>query len=124
MNENDMDRAQSPQDLARLFVARANAGDLEGLVALYEPDAVLAAGAVVANGHAEIRKFYQDLLARRADFPPVEQLPALENGPIAMTFARSPNGNISVEVARRQTDGGWRWVIDQLKIKPPKPDRT
>lgn len=34
--------ALNPEDLARLFVSRANAGDVEGLVALYEPDAVLA----------------------------------------------------------------------------------
>ncbi len=34
--------ALDPEDLARFFVSRANAGDVEGLVALYEPDAVLA----------------------------------------------------------------------------------
>lgn len=35
-----------------------------------------------------------------------------------MTFARLPNGTISAETAREQADGTWRWVIDQLKIKP------
>ncbi|WP_336491366.1 YybH family protein [Methylobacterium nigriterrae] len=112
--------AREPQDLARLFNARANAGDAEGLVALYEPDAVLAAGDVVATGHAEIRRFYTDLLARRSHFPQAEELPPLRNGPIAMTFARLPNGTISCEVARRQADGSWRWAIDQLKIKPTR----
>jgi hypothetical protein len=34
--------ARDPADLARYFVVRTNAGDLEGLVALYEPDAALA----------------------------------------------------------------------------------
>ncbi|WP_020188249.1 nuclear transport factor 2 family protein [Methylopila sp. 73B] len=118
------DGARSPQDLARLFVARANAGDVDGLVALYEPDALLAAGATVAHGHEEIRRFYGDLLARRSDFPEVDQLPALESGDLAMTFARLPNGALSAEVARRQPDGRWLWAIDQLKIKPeaPKPD--
>jgi len=33
--------AVQPDDLARYFVERANAGDLDGPVALYEPDAVL-----------------------------------------------------------------------------------
>ncbi|KQP10314.1 hypothetical protein ASF28_04000 [Methylobacterium sp. Leaf99] len=117
----DTSRADAPEDLARLFNARANAGDVAGLVALYEPDAVLAAGAVVATGHAEIRKFYTDLLARKSDFPAVETLPALRNGNLAMTFARLPNGHVSVETARRQDDGGWLWVIDQLKIKPLTP---
>ena len=38
------DRAPTvePEDLERFFVERVNAGDVEGLVALYELDAVLA----------------------------------------------------------------------------------
>lgn len=116
-------QAREPEDLARLFNERANAGDVEGLVALYEPDAVLAAGKVVATGHAEIRAFYTDLLARRSEFPAPETLPAIRNGDIAMTFARLPNGTISVETARRQPEGGWRWLIDQLKIKPATADK-
>ena len=118
-------RAQSPEDLACLFNERANAGDVEGLVALYEPDAVLAAGKVVATGRQEIRAFYTDLLARRSEFPAAEALPSIRNGAIAMTFARLPNGTISVETARLQDEGGWLWIIDQLKIKPAaeaKPD--
>jgi hypothetical protein len=120
--------ARQPEALARLFNERANAGDVDGLVALYEPDAVLAAGEVVAKGHAEIRTFYANLLSRRSTFPPVEELPCLRNGGIAMTFARLPNGTISVETAREQADGSWLWVIDQLKIKPQqageaKPER-
>ncbi|GJE18206.1 ketosteroid isomerase family protein [Methylobacterium marchantiae] len=110
--------AHSPEDLACLFNERANAGDVEGLVALYESGAVLAAGKVVATGHAEIRGFYTDLLARRSEFPAAEALPSLRNGSIAMTFARLPNGTISVETARLQDNGGWLWIIDQLKIKP------
>ncbi|WP_027172402.1 ketosteroid isomerase family protein [Methylobacterium sp. 10] len=111
-------RAQSPEDLARLFNERANAGDVEGLVALYEQDAVLAAGKVVATGQQDIRAFYTDLLARRSEFPAAEALPSIRNGAIAMTFARLPNGTVSVETARLQDDGGWLWIIDQLKIKP------
>lgn len=111
--------ALEPEALARLLNERANAGDVEGLVALYEPTAVLAAGRVVATGHAEIRAFYTDLLARRSTFPAAEALPPLRNGPVAMTFARLPDGTLSVETARQQADGTWRWCIDQLKIKPP-----
>ncbi|GEP05531.1 YybH family protein [Methylobacterium oxalidis] len=120
MSNPEREPAREPQDLAGLFNARANAGDVEGLVALYETDAVLAAGAVVARGHAEIRTFYTDLLSRRSDFPAAEVLEPVRNGNLAMTFARLPNGTISAEVAREQPEGGWRWVIDQLKIKPLK----
>jgi hypothetical protein len=44
MNPGSRDFALDPQDLARLLVSRANAGDVEGMVALYEPDAALACG--------------------------------------------------------------------------------
>lgn len=120
MSDTDRKGAQQPGELAALFNARANAGDVEGLVALYEADAVLAAGAVVATGHDEIRRFYTDLLARKSDFPPPETLAPIVNGDLALTFARLPNGSLSVESARRQQDGTWRWAIDQLKIKPMK----
>jgi hypothetical protein len=118
VNTTNRELAQEPEDLARLFNNRANAGEVEGLVALYEPDAVVAVGAVVATGQDEIRRFYTDLLSRRSSFSPVDALPALQNGSIAMTFAGLPNGNISVEAARQQENGTWLWLIDQLKIKP------
>lgn len=125
MSIDHRETAQHPEDLTRLFIERARAGDAEGLVALYEPDAVIAAGRVVATGHDEIRRFFTDLLARKSDFPDVETLPAVVNGAIAMTFARLPNGTLSAETARRRPEGGWLWVIDQLKIKPaPKPDEA
>ncbi len=122
MSKSDRHAAQQPQELARLFNARANAGDVEGLVALYEADAVLAVGDVVATGRAEIRRFYTDLLSRRSTFPSADALPPIQNGPVALTFARLPNGNISVEAARQQSDGSWLWFIDQLRIKPLKPE--
>jgi ketosteroid isomerase-like protein len=114
----DRPPAQAPEDLVRFFVARANAADLEGIVALYEADAVVAVGSPVASGHEQIRAFYQDLLSRRSSFPPVEPMPALYNGDIAMTVTRLPKGRCSVEVARRQSDGSWRWTMDQLKVEP------
>ena len=121
MRNRDETGAQSPDDLARLFNERANAGDVEGLVALYEPDAVLAVGGVVAKGHAEIRRFYTDLLARRSSFPAATLLPTILNDTLALTFASLPNGSFSVEAARRQPDGRWLWAIDQLKVQSPKP---
>ncbi len=125
MSTHDRETAKRPEDLTRLFIARARAGDAEGLVALYEPDAVIAAGRVVATGHDEIRRFFTDLLAKKSDFPDVETLPAILGEGIAMTFARLPNGTISAETARRQPDGGWLWIIDQLKIKPaPRPEEA
>ena len=42
--------AASPEDLVRLFAERANAGDVEGLVDLYETEATLAAGERLSRG--------------------------------------------------------------------------
>ena len=106
--------ARSPEDLADFFIARANAGDVDGVVALYEPDAVLAfAPGHLVTGHAEIREAYTKLLASRPSFASGGQRPPLRNGDLALTSTRLPGGGTTVEVARRQPDGSWLWVIDQ-----------
>jgi ketosteroid isomerase-like protein len=112
------DVAREPEDLSRLFVQRANARDVEGLVALYEADAVLATpdgGAV--RGEAEIRRFYTTLTASAPRFAPGRQRPALRLGELALTSTRLPGGaGATAEVARRQPDGSWRWVLDRPNV--------
>jgi len=109
-------RAAQPEDLGRFFVERANAGDVDGLVALYEPDAVLALpDGQVATGTAEIREVYRQLLADRPTLTPGPQRPALRNGELALTSTRIPTG-ATAEIARRQPDGTWLWIIDQPNV--------
>lgn len=109
--------ALEPEDLARFFTERANAGDVDGLVALYEPDAVLAfPGGRITVGADAIRRVYAELLAPRPTFQPGQQRPALRNGDLALTSSRLANGNVTVEVAHRQPDGTWLWVLDQPNI--------
>lgn len=106
--------AARPEDLGEFFIQRANAGDVEGVVALYEPGAVLALPAGrTATGHDEIRRFYAELLAARPVLSAGGQRPPLRNGDLAITSTRLPGGGTTVEVARRQPDGTWLWVIDQ-----------
>jgi ketosteroid isomerase-like protein len=106
--------ARQPEDLGTFFLERANAGDVAGLVALYEPDAVLAVSPErVAAGHEEIRAVYAGLLAGRPVFTSAGQQPVIRNGDLALTSTRLTGGGATVEVARRQPDGSWRWVIDQ-----------
>jgi len=109
--------AASPEDLSQFFLRRANDGDVEGLVALYEPDAVLAfPPGEAAIGHEQIREVYTRLLADRPAFTSAGQRPPLRNGDLALTSTRLPGGGTTVEVARRQPDGTWLWVIDQPSL--------
>jgi hypothetical protein len=38
------------------------------------------------------------------------------SGDIALTSSTLINGDITAEVARRQPDGSWLWVVDQFAI--------
>ncbi len=117
MNGKSWEPARHPEDLARFFLARANEGEVDGLVALYEPDAILAgpSGQRIV-GAAAIRDFYAALLATRPTFVAGEQRPALRRDDIALTSSRLVNGRVTAEVARRQPDGTWRWAIDQPAV--------
>ncbi|MEV5543165.1 nuclear transport factor 2 family protein [Saccharopolyspora shandongensis] len=113
---SDRQRAAQPEDLNRLVLERLNAGDVDGLVALYEPDAVLIVPTGRAVGHREIRAAYEQLVAARLEFAPGETQPAIRNGDLALTAVRLAGGGATVEVARRQPDGTWLWVIDHPNL--------
>jgi ketosteroid isomerase-like protein len=109
--------AREPNDLGRFFVERANAADLEGLVALYTPDAVLEfPPGEIAVGTEAIRATFERMLASRPTFQPGQQAPALVSGDVALTSTRGASGGITAEVARRQPDGSWLWAVDQPRI--------
>ena len=111
--------AAAPEDLARLLVERVNAGDLDGVVALYEADAVLALpDGTVAEGENAIRRFYEKLLAAKPTFSPGDQSPPLCRGDLALTSTRLAGAGATAEVARRQSDGSWRWLIDRPNVLP------
>lgn len=118
MSEDHMsdarERALAPEELTRLFVERVNAGDAEGLAALYEPEAVLAypPGQVTA-GREAIRALYERMVAARPRFEPEAPLPTLRSGDLALTSTRRRDGKgVRVQVARRQPDGRWLRVFD------------
>jgi DNA-binding MarR family transcriptional regulator/ketosteroid isomerase-like protein len=113
--DQERERAERPEELGRMFIERANAGDVEGLVALYEPEAVLAFPAgQLTRGREAIRRVYRELLEGTPSFSG-EQRPALRNGDLAFTSTRF-QGGVTAEVARRQPDGTWLWVIDQPNV--------
>lgn len=105
--------AVEPEHLERLFVARVNAGDVDGLLALYEPDAVMAhEGGQVAVGHDALRQVFAAMVASGVQLTLGDQQPVLRFGDLAMTSTHLADGGITAEVSRHQPDGTWRWVID------------
>lgn len=111
----ERERAAQPEDLTRLFVDRANAGDAEGLAALYEPDAVLAfPPGHTTVGREAIRAVFEQMVAARLHFKLEEPLPTLRSGDIALTSTR-PTDQVGAraQVARRQPDGTWLRILDR-----------
>ena len=111
-----------PQELERALVARENAGDVEGMTALFEPEAVIELNdGQLVRGKQAIRAFFTELQVtglgpegRR--FKLGQQRPALICGDLALTSTRSIDGDITSEVARRQADGTWLWVLDRWSV--------
>jgi ketosteroid isomerase-like protein len=61
--------ACDPQEQERFLVSRQHAGDVEGMVALYEPDAAIdVGGGEILRGHAAIRRYFAGLVAAGRKF--------------------------------------------------------
>ena len=119
--QKDIAPAYDPQDLERLLVARHNSGDVNGVAALYESQALLDHGGGLALGREAIRKFFTELVATGCKFEMGQQQPAMVCGELALTSTCCKNGTVTAEVARRLSDGTWLWVIDQFSISSSSP---
>jgi uncharacterized protein (TIGR02246 family) len=117
-------KVYKPEDMNSAFAEAFNSGNIDSLVALYEPDAVLVPlpGRVVEGAEA-IRAALQELLALKGRMRSENQY-ALVHGDIALLRAKvhlvgtRPDGsrlelnNHTAEVVRRQPDGSWRYILD------------
>lgn len=115
----------TPEELMRCFSDRLNAGDLDGLVELYEPSAVFEPQpGVVVHGHTAIRHALSELLAIgptiRAET--VEVLAAEDLALVVNDWTMTgtaPDGTDvcqrgrSADVVRRQSDGRWLVAVDK-----------
>lgn len=108
--------AQSPEQLARLFVERANARDADGLAALYAEDAVMGfPPGRETIGRAAIKQVLEQMLAHAPlPFPVEEPLPTLIRGDLALTATKPGDGTGGrAQVAQRQPDGSWLRILDR-----------
>ena len=115
---------QTPEAVHRAWSEKFNAGDLNGLLDLYDPNALLMPqpGKTV-QGHAAIREALTGFLGLKGTFALTFQT-ALQSGDTALIFSRwtlsggqSPDGPVSLagqtsDVVRRQADGRWLIMID------------
>ncbi|RKN05979.1 YybH family protein [Streptomyces radicis] len=117
----EREKARTPEDLTRLFVERSNAGDAEGVAALYEEDAVLAyPPGRTTVGRAAIQELWAKVLASGARFEPEPPLPTLVSGDLALTSTPPRDAaGARAQVVRRQPGGGWLRVIDQPEFRRP-----
>jgi enoyl-CoA hydratase len=117
-----------PEELGRLFAERVNAADLDGLLALYEESATLVSpDGMSASGSDAIRERLEALLAMTPAIT-LTSSRAVMAGDVALMSNRwrmslggegdAPAGfdGTSTEVARRQPDGGWLYVIDSPSL--------
>jgi uncharacterized protein (TIGR02246 family) len=117
--------ARKPEECDTLLIDAIQKGDLETAVGLYEPNAsfVQDTGEVV-TGHAAIREVMKAFIA----FKPKATIKVIAvqsgDGTLALTRAtwnmtgtdadgkQVTMGGRSTEVVRRQSDGSWKFVID------------
>ena len=111
--------AFQPAETSRLFERYFADGDLDGLMSLYEEDAVFPTPRGTSTGHDEIRATLEAYLDSGAKLEFGESL-VFSAGNLALIHTpwtmRMPDGSTpegaTAEVVRRQSDGAWKYVID------------
>jgi uncharacterized protein (TIGR02246 family) len=119
--------AYKPEDCDRLLMEAMEKGDVETTVALYEPDAVLLTETGdLLKGRDAIRRHNKEFISLKTKTAIDEIKTTISgDGSIATTrmkctsiFLDPKSGNQvrlltnTLEVVRKQSDGTWRFVID------------
>lgn len=117
-------RVNEPHEMNAKFAKAFNSGEVENLLTLYEPDAVLVTKSGESlKGLNEIKKELQNLLKLGGEMVSENQY-AFQNGGIALLRAKfvlktaTPQGEPleivghTSEVVRQQPSGNWLYIID------------
>lgn len=111
--------SSGPAQVSERLVSLLSEGDLDGIMDLYEEDAVFAEIEGVARGPDEIRAAHERFLASGLTLTLQDSL-TFEVDDLALVhwswtvYARdgSTARGVSAEVLRRQSDGTWKFVLD------------
>ena len=109
--------ATNPEEICRLFQQYMAEGDLESVLSVYDPQAVfLNQSREPTKDREGLRRELAPLVATRPRFDySIKQV--IEAGNIALMHTEwnvsgpQPMQVYAIEVARRQQDGTWRWLI-------------
>ncbi len=111
--------AHSATELIRIFSECFAAGDIDGLMGLYEENAVFPNHHGTFTGTEQIRPVLQGYIASGARIVFNRQvafdtgdLALVQNGWTLTTTGGDTVTGVSVEVARKQPDGTWKYAID------------
>lgn len=123
-------QAETPEDVDRIFAECVNAGDVDGVVALYEPDAtLLMQDGAPSTGLDAIRTAIADFAAMKPDLRMSISKVVYGGGDIAVVYndweltLAGPDGRTiedrgkACEIVRRQADGSWKFVIDDPRMR-------
>ena len=111
--------ADRPREASKLFETRFGAGDLDGLMELYEDDAVFTNARGAHIGSEAVREVLAGYISTGASITMNESV-AFEAGDLALVHwswtMDFPDGRqaegATAEVLRRQPDGSWKFLID------------
>lgn len=111
--------ATRPEECDALFEKYVNESNLDALVDVYEPGAVLIpAPGQTATGHEEIRAALAPMLAAGMKVK-LNVTQTVINGDIAVTYNdwTGKAGEVemsgkAMEICRKQSDGTWKFIID------------
>ena len=118
-------QATTAKQVHELFVERFNVQDVDGIIELYEPNAVILPpdAPEVVSGHAAIREVLDGILALGGKMENAI-VRVIEQQDIAILYSRwtvcgtGPDGTqvtvggTTSDVVRRQNDGSWLFAID------------
>jgi uncharacterized protein (TIGR02246 family) len=110
---------EKPADIHDAVATLFNARDLDGLVALYEPDArMVGLDGSVSEGSDAIRENWKAILEFGGEMALTTNY-TIEQGDVALisndytlTIGDDVISGRTAEVVRRQADGSWLYIID------------